>query len=305
MEGKVKISINEIVSHVGRPPSLKNQKINPKAIKSRRNPIVLKTSRGYKLLSGESMITEAKINGITEIECTVKSSITDQEKWELSLAEQYYSALIPPMELGKSFFKYREANKITQQELARRTGITPGTIHHYESLVKTLDPNLAEKLDAGILTFKEARSIADIDSHTRQKEIAQPFIDGTLSSVHVERVEGIAKAEKKMSIQDIIEEVTSGKRKNPDKEESVFSIPPPVQPKIPNTELIESSILKMAGELDAIQLQKIPEYRRLKLISSLRILDSRLKSTLHHLNKNNPEKKFRNININQDKSLKI
>jgi|TARA_B100001750_G_C15427437_1_gene556297 DNA-binding XRE family transcriptional regulator len=281
----VKISISEIVSHVGRPPSIKTQKMNySRPVRSKRDPIVLKTSRGYKLLSGENIINEAKLKGIKEIECKVKDSITDQERWEISLAEQYFSALIPPMELGKSFSRYREANKITQQELARRTGITPGTIHHYESLIKTLDPNLAEKLDAGILTFKEARSIADIESHSRQREIAQPFIDGTLSSVHVERVVGIAKSERHMTIQDIIEEVISGKRKVVDKNESVFTIPPPNQNIVPNTNLIETSILKIAGELDAIQLQDIPEYRRLKLISSLRILDSRLKSTLHYLN---------------------
>ena len=87
-----------------------------------------------------------------------------------------------------------------------------------------------------------------------------------------------------MTIQDIIEEVISGKRKVVDKNESVFTIPPPNQNIVPNTNLIETSILKIAGELDAIQLQDIPEYRRLKLISSLRILDSRLKSTLHYLN---------------------
>ena len=51
-----------------------------------------------------------------------------------------------------------------------------------------------------------------------------------------------------------------------------------------NTALIENAILKIAGELDALQLQVNPEYRRLKLISSLRILDCRLKSALMTLN---------------------
>ncbi|MCH2530120.1 MAG: hypothetical protein MK032_03125, partial [Dehalococcoidia bacterium] len=51
-----------------------------------------------------------------------------------------------------------------------------------------------------------------------------------------------------------------------------------------DTALIENAVLKIAGELDALQLQVIPEYRRLKLISSLRNLDSRLKSALMTLN---------------------
>ena len=58
----------------------------------------------------------------------------------------------------------------------------------------------------------------------------------------------------------------------------------PVLRAVPPFKLIENAVLKIAGELDAMQLQVIPEYRRLKLISSLRILDSRLKSALVSLN---------------------
>ena len=64
----MKISISEIVSHVGRPPSIKTQKKNySRPVRSKRDPIVLKTSRGYKLLSGENIINEAKFKGIKEI----------------------------------------------------------------------------------------------------------------------------------------------------------------------------------------------------------------------------------------------
>ena len=56
------------------------------------------------------------------------------------LSEQYHNGLVPPMVMAKEFYSYRRSHGITQQELARRTGITPGTIHHYESLIRTLDP---------------------------------------------------------------------------------------------------------------------------------------------------------------------
>ena len=44
------------------------------------------------------------------------------------------------------------------------------------------------------------------------------------------------------------------------------------------------AMIDLAGELGALPLQVIPEYRRLKLISCLRILDSRLRAALEGLN---------------------
>ncbi len=54
------------------------------------------------------------------------------------------------------------------------TIIYSGTIHHYESLIKKLNPKLLVSLDDGDLTFKEARCIADIDNFELQNEIAKP-----------------------------------------------------------------------------------------------------------------------------------
>ena len=138
-------------------------------------------------------------------------------------------------------------------------------------------------MNSGELTFKEARSIADIEDHVRQREIAQPFIEGRLSSVHVERIVGRAKIAPSLSIEDIIEEVVNGKRA-PELQPEPAPVIRPARPVEADTRLIENAVLKIAGELDVIQLQVIPEYRRLKLISSLRILDSRLKSALINLN---------------------
>jgi len=284
-KSKLKIPIDQIFPDPDMPSSKKpnGRRENTRSVRSKRDPVVLSTVNGYVLLAGGRKLNAAKEAGEVLVECTVKAEVSPQERWEFSLAEQYHSSLVPAMDLGRAFMEYRDNHEVTQQELARRTGITPGTIHHYESLIRTLDPALGEMVNSGELTFKEARSIADIEDHVRQREIAQPFIDGRLSSVHVERIVGRAKTSATLSIEDIIEEVVNGKRA-PEREPEAA---PVIQPAIPievDTALIENAVLKIAGELDAMQLQAIPEYRRLKLISSLRILDSRLKSALANLN---------------------
>ena len=255
----------------------------PRGSRVARDPVVLVNGDSFILLAGEKKVRLARESGESYVECAVKESVTEQEKWELHLAEQYHSSLVPPMELGRAFMGYREKHGVTQQELARRTGITPGTIHHYESLIRTLAPELGGKVDSGELTFKEARSIADIDDHDRQREIAVPFIKGALSSVHVERIVGRAKAAPELNIDQLIEEVINGKRQEPPRPLETEITPPPA-PREKNTESLESTVLQLAGELDVLHMQIIPEYRRLKLISSLRILDSRLKSALASLN---------------------
>ncbi len=243
---------------------------------------------GYVLLSGRRGLKAAREAGATEVEVKVRENVTRQERQELRLSEQYHNGLVPPMVMAKEFYTYRKSHDITQQELARRTGITPGTIHHYESLIRTLDPRLGKRVDAGDLTFKEARSIADIDGHRRQREIAEPFLSGRLSSVHVERIVGRAKSSPELTIEQLIAEVVEGARR-PDPE-------PAQQPKAPEPEMhpstsqpmgittLENTALMLAGELGALPLQVIPEYRRLNLISSLRILDSRLSTALAFLN---------------------
>ncbi len=47
---------------------------------------------------------------------------------------------------------------------------------------------------------------------------------------------------------------------------------------------IEHKIIQLASELESITNEEIPEYRRLRLISSLKILDSRIIASLNHIN---------------------
>ena len=249
----------------------------------RPNPAQLNDSSAapYVVIVGERLWMAARRAGLTDIDGQVRSDIEEQEILELQLSENYHHEKIPAMQLGRSFLEYREKHDVTQQELARRTSITPGTIHHYESLIRNLDPELGNKVDSGELTFKEARSIADIDDYARQREIAGPFVSGQLSSVYVERIVGRAKNFPTKSINDLLDEVVNGVKPAPEPEPA--PLPRAPEPVIHQRKDLEGMLLQLAGQLDGLQLQTIPEYRRLKLISSLRILDSRVQLALHHL----------------------
>ena len=184
----------------------------------------------------------------------------------------------------EAFFFPTDRNRTEDKSTAlyaKKTGITPGTIHHYESLIKTLAPTLKANVKSKELTFKEARSIADIDDYDRQIQLAKPFLKGELSSVHVEKIVSLAKKHPSTEVRLIIESVTKGKQiveeKKPEPEKKVIDNPI-------DFSSIDARILKLSAEIDLIQSEEIPEFKRLKLISSLRILQSRTQLALSSLN---------------------
>lgn len=275
----MKISTNDIVIQ----PTHPIHKLEPiKNLANKRNasqqkPILLKDKNQFMLYSGEKILRVAKNKNKGKIDCILKESILDIDA--LNLSEIYFSGLKTPTKIAKDFIEFREKNNISQQELSRRTGITPGTIHHYESLIKKLNPILLKFLDQGQLTFKEARSIADLDDFELQTNIAKPFIEGRISSVYVEKIIGNIKRNPKLSIDQIIKNVINGieiKENKPKISEKIY----PEK----KEETIEEKILNFAIELGSMNEDDIPEYRRLRVISSLKILDSKIKSSLNQMN---------------------
>jgi len=241
-------------------------------------------SRSFMIVVGERRWRVANSEGQSEIECEIRDELNEQEIRELQLSESYHHESVPSMKMGKSFLEYRESFGISQQELARRTGITPGTIHHYESLVRNLAPDLGERVASKELTFKEGRSIADIDGHDRQREIAEPFISGRLSSVYVEKIVGYAKKNPTKPVAQILEDVLRGTKAEKRVQKEVVA-PPKAGVDISK---LEGVALDIAGELDLLPLQVIPEYRRLNIISTLRILDAKVQGAIGFLSTSHP-----------------
>tara|TARA_B110000438_G_scaffold258091_1_gene266572 strand:- start:5395 stop:6258 length:864 start_codon:yes stop_codon:yes gene_type:complete len=275
----MKISVNDIVIQPTHPihkfEPIKN--LLNKRNSSQQKPVILKNKNQFMLYSGEKILRVAKYKNKVKIDCILKESILDIDA--LNLSEVYFSGLKTPTKIAKDFIEFREKNNISQQELSRRTGITPGTIHHYESLIKKLNPILLKYLDQGQLTFKEARSIADLDDFEMQSNIAKPFIEGRISSVYVEKIIGNIKRNPKVPINRIIHNVVNGieiKENKPKLSEKIYEDK--------NEETIEEKILNFSIELGLMNEDEIPEYRRLRVISSLKILDSKIKSSLNHMN---------------------
>lgn len=293
----MRIAIDNILPDPDRPVYDKAHRKWARRRRQRRMPIVLADKGKFYLLCGFNSIEAAERAGEDVIECVVRQGVSDEERESLRVADEYFSSLLPPIKMAESFIKFRDDFSVTQQELARRTGITAGTVHHYESLRKTLSPKLQDHVDRGDLTFKEARSIADMKEFGKQEELAAPFIERKLSSVHVEDLVARAKADPEKTSADLIAEFapTMPKVKKPAAEVEVTKHDNNDLEPVPFTRLngsykddlagMQEDAFMLAGSLEKLASSEIPEYRRLRLVSTLRILSSRLNYALDHLNR--------------------
>ena len=276
-------------------PSRPNYKVKRRAWARRgrpgRMPVVLAEEGTFYLLSGLCNVKDAERAGVKRMECQVRKNVSDEEREELQLSDEYYSSLLPPMKMAEAFIAFRRKFGISQQELARRTRITAGTIHHYESLLKTLAPKLRKHVDAGDLTFKEARGIADIEGHSRQVEMAQPFIDGKLSSVYVEELVARAKSDDEISVVELVKDAIGEEETPADQSEEVEAVVggsigiSDLEPtEGSELDILQEAAFRLAARLECLSGTNIPEYRRLRMISTLRILHARVEGALGHLN---------------------
>ena len=169
----------------------------------------------------------------------------------------------------------------SQQEMSRRLSLTPGMINHYLSMVRVLAPGLLRACEAGTLTFKEARALATLGDHARQLAMAAPFLDGRLSSCHVEAYVARAKGRPDLGAAQIADECRFGRR--PEPEEKAEPEPVAVPPPPCDVDALEAAALKLAGEVAALRPAAVPGIARLRLGSCLRILDAKVRAALWQL----------------------
>ena len=192
-----------------------------------------------------------------------------------------------PVALGDAFLACRRELGISQQELARRTGITAGVVHHLES-VALLPPPYRGYAASGKLRFKEARTLADLGwrvGETRERpahilvderfeEIAALFVSGRLSSVWVEKIVMAAKDDRDATVDEIVQRVISKAPRKP--RGYVDTSHPPRQPIEASTATVRDHILALAGEVDAWGMVEHCEVDRMPVLAAARVLCDRL-----------------------------
>ena len=118
----MRIAIENILPDPSRPVYDKAHRAWARRRRQRRMPVVLAEQGKFYLLCGHNTIDAAQRAGEDLVECVVRQGVSDEEREEFRLTDEYFSSLLPPIKMAESFIRYREKY--------HTTGTGPTNRHH-------------------------------------------------------------------------------------------------------------------------------------------------------------------------------
>ena len=143
-------------------------------------PIILRSKgKRYEIIAGERRYKASKLAGLKTIPAIVKN-YNDLKTMEIALVENLQREDLNPLEQARTFMKLIKEFKLTQEELARRTGKSRSAITNTIRLLN-LPIEIQDLISEGKITQGHARALLSLQDPKLQKRIAKKIIDEGLS----------------------------------------------------------------------------------------------------------------------------
>jgi ParB family chromosome partitioning protein len=165
--------------------------------------IVRKSGERYQIIAGERRWRAAQRLGLTRVPVAVRS-VSDEQLLEVSLIENIQRENLNPIEEAKAYFRLSHEFRLTQDEIAQRTGKERSTITNLLRLLK-LSKELQQLVLEEKLSMGHARALLALEGATEQRALAEKIIQNGWSVRQVERLvasamDGKAKTQTKKRI---------------------------------------------------------------------------------------------------------
>lgn len=159
-------------------------------------PIIVRQSlNGYEIVAGERRWRASKALDLATIPSIVRK-FTDQQVMEIALIENLQREELNPIEIANAYNKIMTSFNLTQEELARRIGVSRPNIANHLRLLK-LPVGVTEKVASGDISMGHARALITIEDESRQLQLVKNIIAGGLSVRELEEL--LKKAKKDVS----------------------------------------------------------------------------------------------------------
>jgi ParB family chromosome partitioning protein len=162
-------------------------------------PIVVKrlTPFSYQLIMGERRWLASKKAGKTTIPAIIRQ-VSDEQALEMTIVENLQRADLNPMEQARAYQRLSQEFKMTQDQMATRTGKDRASVSNFMRLLK-LPEGVQQKVEAGDLSFGHAKLLLALDSPEAITAAAQKVLALSLSVRGTESyVHGLLNPEKKL-----------------------------------------------------------------------------------------------------------
>jgi ParB family transcriptional regulator, chromosome partitioning protein len=161
-------------------------------------PIVVRPlSEGrYQLITGERRWLASRKAGKATIPAIVRQA-SDEQTLEMTIVENLQRADLNPMEQARAYQRLSQDFKMTQEQMATRTGKERASVANFLRLLRLPEP-IQHKVESGDLSFGHARTLLALDSAESITAAAQKVMALSLSVRQTESyVQGLINPEAK------------------------------------------------------------------------------------------------------------
>ena len=150
----------------------------------------------YQLITGERRWLASRNAGKSTIPAIVRQA-SDEQTLEMTIVENLQRADLNPMEQARAYQRLSHDFKLTQEQMAQRTGKERASVANFLRLLRLPEP-IQHKVESGDLTFGHARTLLALESPESITLAAQKVLALSLSVRQTESyVQGLINPEAK------------------------------------------------------------------------------------------------------------
>jgi ParB family chromosome partitioning protein len=161
-------------------------------------PIVVRPLGGgrYQLIMGERRLLASKQAGKATIPATVRE-VSDEQAMEMTIVENLQRADLNPMEQARAYQRLQTDFKMTQEQMALRTGKERASVANFLRLLRLPMP-VQHQVETGALSFGHARTLLSLQTPEQIASAAQKVLALSMSVRQTESfVQGLLNPEAK------------------------------------------------------------------------------------------------------------
>src|SRR5580692_4554201 len=161
-------------------------------------PIVVRPLSGgrYQLITGERRWLASKKANKTTIPAIVRQ-VSDEQTLEMTIVENLQRADLNPMEQARAYQRLSHDFKLTQEQMAQRTGKERASVSNFLRLLR-LPESVQQKVESGDLSFGHARTLLALTTPESITSAAQKIIALSMSVRQTESyIQGLLNPEEK------------------------------------------------------------------------------------------------------------
>lgn len=149
-------------------------------------PLVLrKLGEKYEIIAGERRYKAAKIAGLTQVPAII-TEMNDQQSAEVAIVENIQRKDLNAIEEAKSYRALLDKGFLTQEELAKKMGVSQSAISNKLRLLSLADA-VQNALMEGKISERHARSLLQIEDSEKQVEWLNRIITERLTVKDLEK----------------------------------------------------------------------------------------------------------------------